>query len=381
MDVPRQLEGSVRYQGGRWKARVLVEGRERLVPLEPPLVDPGARDAAKAATLDLQRRVVRPGETVAEWSQRWVRARAARGLVGNAIRSHLTVHLLPAIGQRPMRDVGPSEIERIVEALDAKLARGELHGKTPRHVWCTLCTMFDDARRSKILDLRVRDDDPTRAVRGPERGVRTEHVVLYPDEFLRLVSCEAVPRRRRRAYAIAVYGYLRPAELEALRWDDIDLVHEIVHVRRSVGRERQVAKAPKAGRARPPCSLEPALVPLLRAMHRPSGPVVGRLGNERTVAAQLRADLRTAGVDRKELYTCCDDPPRRWMTMHDLRRTGITWMAVRGDSIFTMLARAGHASADTTLHYVELGALVRPGHGEPFPVLPTELLREDESGP
>lgn len=34
-----------------------------------------------------------------------------------------------------------------------------------------------------------------------------------------------------------------------------------------------------------------------------------------------------------------------------------------------------HASTDTTLHYVELAALVKAGHGQPFPA---ELL---ESGP
>lgn len=53
-------------------------------------------------------------------------------------------------------------------------------------------------------------------------------------------------------------------------------------------------------------------------------------------------------------------------------------MAVRGDPMFTMLARAGHASTDTTLHYVELAALVQAGHGQPFPPLPMELL---EAGP
>ncbi|MBL8719815.1 MAG: site-specific integrase [Myxococcales bacterium] len=379
--MPRRLEGSVRFQGGRWKARILVEGRERLVLIDPPLTDPGAHDQAKEAARRLLRLVARPKaapETVAEWSHRWLHARTARGLVGNAIRSHLHVHVLPAIGTRPMRDVTRRDLEPIVEVLDGKLARGELRGKTPRHVWSTICTMFDDACRSKIVELRVRDDNPTRLVRGPNRGVRTEHVVLYPDEFLQLVSCPAIDRHRRRAYAIAIYCYLRPAELEALLWEDIDLVHQIVQIRRSIGRERRVAKAPKSGRARVPFTLEPALVPLLRVMRRPSGPVVGRLGNERDLARRLRADLLVAGVDRHELHVVSDDPPRAWMTMHDLRRTGVTWMAVRGDSVFTILARAGHASTDTTMYYVELAELVRPSHGEPFPPLPAELL---ETGP
>ncbi len=95
--MPRNLEGSVRYQNGRWKARLLVGGRERMVPIEPPLTDPNAREAAKAEARALLRLVGGPApesELVRDWAERWLAARAAKGRTGSAVRSHILTHIL-----------------------------------------------------------------------------------------------------------------------------------------------------------------------------------------------------------------------------------------------------------------------------------------------
>lgn len=46
------------------------------------------------------------------------------------------------------------------------------------------------------------------------------------------------------------------------------------------------------------------------------------------MGSRARAALRTAGVGRRELFA--NDRTRKWITFHDLRATGITWMAIRG---------------------------------------------------
>jgi hypothetical protein len=107
-------------------------------------------------------------------------------------------------------------------------------------------------------------------------------------------------------------------------------------------RENGGTKAPKAGKARSPFDLEPEIIPLLEAMREESGGegrVFGDLGDERELAAQLRADLVTAGVDRHELHhpSKATEAPREWMTAHDCRTTCITWMAVRGYSPFVIM--------------------------------------------
>lgn len=76
--------------------------------------------------------------------------------------------------------------------------------------------MFDDACNSKRLDLRVREDNPSRDVRGPDRGITRAKAYLFPTELLQVVSCDLVDLPMRRAIALAVYTYARASELRAL---------------------------------------------------------------------------------------------------------------------------------------------------------------------
>jgi hypothetical protein len=77
-------------------------------------------------------------------------------------------------------------------------------------------------------------------------------------------------------------------------------------------------------------------------------------------------------VSRLELHT--GSPTRKPMTWHDLRATGITWCAVRGDDPLKIKQRAGHATFSTTEGYIREAEAVREGFGEPFPALPASLL-------
>ena len=93
-----------------------------------------------------------------------------------------------------------------------------------------------------------------------------------------------------RIVTLATYLYLRPGELEALEWEDVDLDRGIVHVHRAVDYERGSVKGTKTNRARR-FPIEPALVPLLRAMHGETG------GRGRVVA--LPSETNYARADRK----------------------------------------------------------------------------------
>ena len=64
------------------------------------------------------------------------------------------------------------------------------------------------------------------------------------------------------------------------------------------------------------------------------------------------------------------DAHRRHIVFHDLRATGITWMAVRGDEPLRIKQRAGHQSFSTTEGYIHEAENLARGFGEPFPPLP-----------
>jgi len=91
------------------------------------------------------------------------------------------------------------------------------------------------------------------------------------------------------------------------------------------------------------------------------------------MARNLRRWLVKAGITRPALHESTATSLN--LTWHDLRATGATWMAVRGDDPLKIMQRCGHKSFSTTMVYVREGEAIREGFGEPFPPLPECLLR------
>jgi len=165
------------------------------------------------------------GETFETWADRWIASRMAKGLSSAKENRHQLRHVMPLLGHLAMTAVRPDDVRAVVAMLDQKVIDKDISAKTARNVWGTVSKAFTDACESND-DLRVRTDDPTQHVRGPEaKGVTRAKVFLYPSEFLRFVACEDVPLSFRRLVTIAIYSYCRAGELSALSWSDVDLAH------------------------------------------------------------------------------------------------------------------------------------------------------------
>jgi len=237
------------------------------------------------------------------------------------------------------------ENERLRDALDKKIVKGELAWKTAASVWTLVTSICADMVNAKKREFRTREDNPCRDVKPPERGARKAKQYLYPSEFLKFVSCEQVPLRWRRAVALAIYTYTRDAELRVLRWSDID--HGIVDITRAFNRRNpREVKGTKSDAPRR-FAVEANLLPLLEAMRSTDGTaLVVKLPSERAMARNLRRWLVKAGVTRAALHKGSDTSQN--ITWHDLRATGATWMAVRGDDAHKIMQRCGHKSFSTT---------------------------------
>lgn len=367
--------GRVRIKLGDWPNS--EQGRERAKEKAKALIEQvhergwGVVPVAKAKN---GKHVKMPGETVEQWSERWLRERRARGLTSvGADESRLRVHILPRIGALPMTEVTRDDLENIVDALDAIVSEEEMSWRTAEHIWHNVSKMFDDAARSKNRSLRVRPDNPARDVRGPEKGIVKAKQYLYPSEFLRLMECEAVSLDFRRKLALAVYLFPRAGELEALEWSDVDLEHGVIHVHRAMDRsaDDDSTKSTKGGEGRR-FAMEPNILPLLRAMHAESGGEGRVIDLGRDLPRYLRKSLKRAGITREALFIT--DLTRKQITFHDMRATGLTWMAVRGDPPLTIKQRAGHANFKTTEGYIREAEAVRQGFGDVFPPLPASVV-------
>ncbi|MBI2395951.1 MAG: tyrosine-type recombinase/integrase [Deltaproteobacteria bacterium] len=379
--------GQLKWWGNRYSVRVrFADGQRKWIALPEGISHKDALKRAselaaaakKETSPEPVRALANPGETFAEWSERWYRFRTdARIETVCDDRSRMKNHVLPVIGPLSMNAITAGHIEDIRDALDDKIRAEQLSWKTAQHVWSIVRTAFRDARNAKRRDLRVRRDDPTIGIAPPELGDDKAKQYVYPTEFLQLVSCEDVPLRWRRIVTLSIYLVVRAAELDALTWDAVDLGHGTVHIHRSKRRYGGEFKPTKTGETRR-FAFEPTLRPLLEVLREESGgkgSVLGaaRMPNKFELANGLRTYLAVAGVTRAELFT--NDATRKWITFHDLRATGITWMAIRGDDPLKIKGRAGHTSLATTEGYIREAEQVRAGFGHVFPALPPALLR------
>jgi integrase len=384
----------VRTKRGLFQAVItLTDGRrKRLPPFPVGTSEAMARERAAHYAEEVLRRgarnlnastaagVVKEDAPIAKWIIAWEADRLARGQTSTRENlSHYRLHILPSIGPKHVKDWVREDIRKLSRELDTKVRAKQISWKMAQNIWGTATRMCSDAAESKIDAIRCRADNPAAGVRGPDRGDEKAKEFLYPSEFLAFAAAGDVPMLWRRLVAIAVYTYLRAGELRVLEWADVDLEHGVIRVHRARNRVTGEVKATKGRRARP-VPIELALRPLLATMHKEAGGkglVLPDMPSNRDMARGLRRWLKRAKVLRAGLHT--SNETQRSIVFHDLRGTGCTWMAVRGDDALKIQQRAGHVDFNTTQGYIRIAESVREAFGEPFPALPSSVLESNRS--
>jgi integrase len=182
--------------------------------------------------------------------------------------------------------------------------------------------------------------------------------------------------RWRVLFALLAYTYLRPSELTALRWKDVDLDVGVLHVTKAWDHRRDRLKEyPKTSAGVRYVPLDPELLPLQRTLAKGATPedlIVPSMPPVEDWAAKFRLHLGRAGVDRASLFE--SSATVKQITFYDLRATGITWRTLRGDDPRVIQQAAGHERYATTEGYVRAAEVFRGRVGAPFPPLPNSLI-------
>ena len=215
-----------------WRAEALAAIRDGGEPPAPPAPRP---DAGAAATVQDAARNLCRGMVAGT-----VRARTGSPFKPSVVRKYesmLRLYVIPAIGGLPVRAMVRRDVQRLVDDLAARES-----AETARKALTALRVALRVAERDGLMD-----GNPCSGVRVPidpegERAAR----VLTPEECDAIVSAaEADDRRLRRSlggplFALAFGTGLRSGELLALVWgkDGLDLEAGVVHVRRSLDRDR-----------------------------------------------------------------------------------------------------------------------------------------------
>lgn len=303
--------------------------------------------------------------TVAEFLASWLAGHALtvkpRTLAG--YRFLVDSYVVPRIGSMRLQAVRASTLSGSYRQLLDGGGRGgrPLSTRTVEYTHAVLRKAFNDAVH---VDQLLASNPAARAKR-PKAAPKESSTMWSADELRTFL--EVVAGHRLAAfYRLAAYSGARRGELLNLRWADLDLDAQVMHIRGSVGMVdgQRVEGTTKSGRERR-VSLDPGTVEAMQAhrhRQREERLVVGgswEPGDHgfRTAfgaplfpdtVSQLMAKLIRAHNEQVEARPTHGRflPPIR---LHDLRHVHATMLLQAAVPVHVVAARLGHADPSVTL--------------------------------
>jgi integrase len=267
--------------------------------------------------------------TLAWWANRWlgaVRLRV-RPATFALYRQAMTLHAVPALGDRTLVQLRASDVETFL----ARLVAEGMAPSTAALTRSVLVVCLSDAVRDGRVPANV-----ARAARSP-RVEPVERRRLTPAETRALLALAADDPRTDALVALGIGTGARVGELCALDWSDVDLDAGTVTIRGTLARDGRVGP-PKSSRGRRTVALPGfALAALHRQRERRAedGPVLTDPAGRRLstfLARQLWRELRDrAGLDG--------------LWFHDLRGTAATLALAAGVPPTEVARSLGHDPA------------------------------------
>lgn len=311
------------------RMRALIDTHEH--DLADRAADRGAGvDGRRAATFsDVAWAWHEYGRTVAGWKPATVRDRL----------STLRVHLLPAFGDRPVRELGREDVRRWWRGLhDARRAGGRLSDRNANKLLAELRAILNWAAEEYRLIGNAAD-----GIRK-HRELTSERPDFFSVEEVEALVRAAASPRDALVFRVAAFAGLRRGELVSLRWRHVDFTRSLIHVVENVSAGQDARVKDGEGRTVP---LAPQLAEALAAW-RPADANDGALLFPGTQPGRkLDGDALSARYCKAR-----DAAGLRGLRFHDLRHT-FGSLAVDGSaSLVQVQAWMGHADVKTTMRYL-----------------------------
>lgn len=144
----------------------------------------------------------------------WLEERRAQGM--RSIRDaeiHLRLHILPALGSKPIGDLRPRDVAAWVESM-----KGTCSAKSIANRHGTLHSVLEAARFRELIVA-----NPASLPRGMlPRPAKKRQPRFSRDEVGQLLTDERIAEHRRVFYALQALGGMRLGEASGRRWRDLD---------------------------------------------------------------------------------------------------------------------------------------------------------------
>ena len=231
-------------------------------------------------------------------------------------------YIAPVNGKMPLEDVRPENCQSIINAATEK---GERLGQA---VYALLRAVLRRAVRSRRLLW-----SPMDAIDRPRHTAKQGNALTEAD-YLAVIPAIS----ENLALSLALFSGLRRAEITGLKWGDVDLQSNTIHVRRIRHRDKGqlVEASPKSAAALRDIPIASELLPILK--------------NSYCLAPMLYCiDAAPETIDRQWQRIQAKLQLSEHYRLHDLRHTYVTRAILAGINPRVVQYLAGHSSLDLTM--------------------------------
>lgn len=280
-----------------------------------------------------------------DWAQHWlenlVRPRIKPGTYAEYWHN-LHKHIYPLLGDYPIREITPDEIQNMVNILKQQVAGSTLHGicRLLKSVLTCAC-QYEVIRSNPYRDIKL-----PKAKQRPPRVLTCKEQKYLEQEIL---------SRGHLEYLLGLYAGLRVGEICGLRWENIDFERSLLYVCSSVQRipkeknihETQViVGTPKSASSVREIPLPTFLTGLLAERKKHAD-----LSDEDFIFPGKYGRYQEPRLMQQRLTKLCEDLQIQGVHMHTLRHTFATRCLENGTGYEVLCEFLGHSSPQITLRY------------------------------
>lgn len=306
--------------------------------------DLAVKIAMRKRDLEEGRVVIGGNMTVKQWSKQWM-STYKKGVIGDAwlssMQSIIDTAILPQIGHLRMKDVRSIHIQKVLNLCAGK-SQSYIH-----KVATILKEIFSVARKNKIIL-----DDPTETMAPPTGTVNKRRAITSTERKYILQLAEK--HRAGLFLKIILYCGLRPGEVAALMWKDVDIEKQTIKIERALKRDGKIGKPKSAA------GIRKVPIPMILINDlRPAGPfdnVCTQVSGRPHTATSIR-QMWLSFVYRLNIEMGCKTfkggliPPYRVaddLVMYCLRHTYCTDLQAAGIPINVARELMGHSTIAMT---------------------------------
>jgi integrase len=345
--------GSIQLRGDKsWRLRYYVGDDRQGVTFRGTKKEAEAELRRLLGDVDKGAHVAPAKITLQDWAADWIALKAAE-------RQHKTVaryedllkkHVLPKLGERPIQQIKPIEIQKLYAEMIS------LAPRTRHHVATVLKTCLQAAVDiGKLLQV-----NPAAAIKKPSAGDSDIGQALEQEKITALVDGFRGSTLFDFTFLMAFTG-MRRGEALALRWPDFNPAAKTLRIERALEYTKKHGlqfKAPKSERGKRTIKLDDTLVALLvRLRERYQRVVAGAPDGADVDLSLVRMPddwLIFPAPDGKFNAPRHPDSVTKQFTkraekilgfsirLHDLRVSHGTWLLDQGTPVHTVAKRLGH---------------------------------------